>query len=412
MRCLRPLKWTVGVILIVTVMTTVILRTSSGASSPGSTWASLGTLSPTAEQSSQWGSAVNANPPFSNYAWCSADGIHVDRSNGTVKTVSETGIQAMLAARGLNINHNLKVVCDVVVTDPSHPYTVYAGFAAGQNHSIPPVAVVAMYTRNNGQSWHFIPPPTNMTYVDFGGFALRSNVVQAVFTNEVNVARPSSRWSIKAETFVNNGSWVSASLTCPTVGPCVMFGPQIPQGACGMSEWQQALLVAVPGGLPGNPVWQGTKWTSGIPECDPALLFTAHNNNEFLLDFAMRYPLVRSIDGGHNWLPVQLPKRDGHKVGGSPISGNDVSMITPSGDLLVIIGPAYATTERLLLLAPGASQWCSVSGVLPPGTRADPIRAMGATASRLVILQDSTTGALAQGGRERSVPLTALRCAG
>jgi hypothetical protein len=89
-----------------------------------------------------------------------------------------------------------------------------------------------------------------------------------------------------------------------------------------------------------------------------------------------------------------------------------VSMITPSGDLLVVIGPEYATTERLLLLAPGATQWCSVSGVLPSGTRTDPIRAMGATTSRLIMLRDATTGALAQGGAERSVPLTALSCAG
>jgi hypothetical protein len=412
MRRLRLFKWTFGVILCVTVMAAVIPRTSSGASSLGTTWSSLGTLNPAAEQSSQWGSAVDAIPSSSNYVWCGADGIHVDQSNGSVKTVSENGIEAMLAARGLNINHNSNVVCDVVVTDPLDPDTVYAGFAAGQNHSIPPVAVVAMYTINGGQSWHFIPPPSNMSYLDFGGFAIRNNVVQAVFTSEVDFAGPSSRWSIKAETLVNNGSWVGGSLTCPTVGPCVTFGPQIPQGACGMSEWQQALLVAVPGGLPGNPVWQGTSWTSGIPECDPALLFSARNNNEYLLDFAMRDPLVQSVDGGHNWRPVQLPKRDGHKIGGSPTSGNDVSMITPSGDLLVIIGPAYATTERLLLLAPGAAHWCAVSGVLPPGTRADPIRAMGATASRLVILQDSTTGAFAQGGAERSVPLSAIRCSG
>lgn len=396
----------------VAVSSFMIPYASSGASSPSSTWASLGTLSPAAEQSSQWGSAVDANPSSSNYAWCGADGIRVDQSSGSMKTVSETGVEAMLAARALNINRTSKVVCDVVVTDPLHPNTVYAGFEAGQNHSIPPVGVVAMYTSNDGESWHFIPPPTNMTYLDFGGFALRNNVVQAVFNSEVALARPSSRWSIRAETIVNNSSWASASLKCPTAGPCVTFGPQIPQGACGMSEWQQALLVAVPGRFPGNPVWQGTSWASGIPQCDPALLFTDRNNNEYLLDFAMRDPLARSVDGGHNWRLVQLPKRGGHKIGGSPVSGNDVSIVTPTGDLLVVIGPAGATTERLLLLAPGASQWCSVTGVLPQDTRVDPISAMGATAKRLVILQYSTTGTIGQGGAERSVPLTALRCAG
>ena len=396
----------------VTGVAVLIPCTSSGASSTSSTWASLGTLGPTAEQSSQWGSAVDAIPSSSTYAWCGADGIRVAQSNGVVRTVSENGIEAKLAARALNVNHNSKVVCDVVAADPLHPDTMYAGFEAGQNYSVPPVAVVAMFTRNDGKSWHFIPPPTNMTYLDFGGFALRNNVVQAIFTDEVEFARPSSRWSIKAETDVNNSSWVSGSLTCPTVGACVTFGPQIPQGACGMSEWQQPLLVAVPGGLSADPVWQGTSWTSGIPQCDPALLFAAQNNTEYLLDFATRDPLVRSVDGGHHWRPVQLPERNGHKIGGSPTSGNDVSMITPAGDLLVVIGPAYAATEQLLLLVPGAAHWCSVSGVLPPGTRAAPIRALGATASRLVLLQASTIGAIAQGGAERSVPLTAIRCVG
>ena len=383
---------------------------SGGASTPKTTWASLGTLTPSALQSSQWGNPVDASAASSTYSWCGSDGIRVALSNGSVKTVPETGIEAMLAARALNINHNSKVVCDVVLTDPLDPNTVYAGFEAGQNYSIPPVAVVAMYTINDGASWHFIPPPTKMTYLDFGGFALRNNIVQAVFTNQVDVARPSTRWSIDAETAWSHGTWESGSLACPTVGPCVTFGPQIPQGACGMSSWQQALLVSLPGSLPGDPVWEGTSWASGIPECDPGLLFTAQDNDEFLLDFAMRDPLARSTDGGYRWQPVALPKRDGLEVGGSPIAGNDVATITPSGDLLVVIGPAYATTERLLLLAPDATQWCSVSGVLPSDTRADPIRAMGATASRLVLLQDSTTGPLAQGGAERSVPLIALRC--
>jgi hypothetical protein len=382
----------------------------SGASSAGVTWASLGALTPVALQSSQWGSAVDANGGSSTYSWCGAGGIRVAQSNSSIKSVPETGIETMLAARRLTINHNTQVVCDLVATDPLDPNTVYAGFVTGQNYSIPPVATVAMYTNNDGASWHFIPPPIKMTYLDFGGFAFRNNIMQAVFTDDVEFAGPSSRWSIKAEVEESNGSWDSTSLACPTVGPCVTFGPEIPQGACGMSSWQQALLVAVPGSLPDDPVWQGTSWARGIPECDPGLLFSDQHNDEYLLDFAMRNPLVRSIDDGFTWQPVQLPQRDGHKVGGSPETGFDVAAVTPSGDLLVVIGPAYATTERLLLLAPGAAQWCSVSGVLPSNTRTDPIRAVGVTTSRLVMLQDATTGSLAQGGPERSVPLAALRC--
>ena len=395
----------------VAVSLSVFPCSMSGASGTGVTWASLGALIPSAEQSSQWGNAIDANPSSTTYSWCGAGGIRVAQSNGSIRAVPETGVEAMLAARALTINHNTHVVCVLVATDPLDPDTVYAGFEAGQNYSIPPVATVAMYTTNDGASWHFIPPPTKMTYLDFGGFALRNNIVQAVFTDDVEFARPSSRWSIKAEVEGSKGSWISTSLACPTVGPCVTFGPQIPQGACGMSSWQQALLVAVPGSLPGDPVWQGTSWAPGIPECDPGLLFTDQRNNEYLLDFAMRNPLVRSVDDGFRWQPVQLPERDGHKVGGSPIAGFDVATVTPSGDLLVIIGPAYATTERLLLLTPGATQWCSVSGVLPPDTRRVPIRAIAVTASRLVMLQEATTGNLAQGGSERSVSLTAIRCA-
>ncbi|MGA7833856.1 MAG: hypothetical protein WCA31_01460 [Acidimicrobiales bacterium] len=326
-----------------------------------------------------------------------------------MKSVPDASVEAMLAARALTINHTSKLACDVVVTDPLDSDTVYAGFEAGQNHSIPPVATVAMYTRNNGVTWHFVPPPAHMTYLDFGGFAIRNHVVQSIFTNDVEFARPSSRWRIDAVVEGSSRAWDAASLACPSVGPCVTFGPQIPQGACGMSNWQQALLVAVPGSLQGHPVWEGTSWVSGIPECDPALLFTAQHNDEYLLDFAMQDPLSRSVDGGYDWQPVQLPERDGHKVGGSPIAGNDVTTVTPSGDLLVVLGPPYATTERLLLLTPDAARWCSVSGILPSNTRADPIFAMGATASRLVMLQD-TNESLDQGGPEHSVPLSAVRC--
>lgn len=393
------------------VSTWAIPVASVGTSSTGTTWASLGTLTPSIQQLSQWGSALDARTSSPDFAWCGDNGIHVAQAGGSVRSVSETGVEAMLAARALNINNTSKVACDLVVTDTLDPNTVYAGFEAGQNHSIPPVATVAMYTSNDGATWHFIPPPTDMTYLDFGGFVLRGNVVQAVFTNEVDLASPSSRWSIDAEVEGSDRTWDSVSLACPTVGPCVTFGPELPQGACGMSSWQQALLAAVPGSLPGNPVWEGTSWASGIPECDPGLLFTAQDNDEFLLDFAMRDPLVRSVDGGYTWQPILLPERNGHKVGGSPIAGNDVSTVTPSGDLLVIIGPAYATTERLLLLTPGASQWCSASGFLPSRTRTDPILAMGATASRLVMLQESTRGVLGQGGPEHSIPLSALRCA-
>jgi hypothetical protein len=317
----------------------------------------------------------------------------------------------MLAARALNINKTSKVACDLVAIDPLDPNTVYAGFEVGQNRSIPPVATVAMYTSNDGASWHFIPPLTKMTYLDFGGFTLRNNIVQAVFTDEVEMALPSSRWSIQAETERSDGAWNVASLACPAVGPCVTFGPELPQGACGMSNWQQALLVAIPDSLAGDPVWEGTSWASGIPECDPGLLFTAHHNDEYLLDFAMRNPLSRSADGGYDWQPIELPKRDGHKVGGSPIAGDDVTTVTPSGDLLVVIGPAYATTERLLLLAPGATEWCSATGVLPSNTRTDPLLAFGATAARLVMLQESTEGVVSHGGPERSVSLTAVHCA-
>jgi hypothetical protein len=382
-----------------------------GASQAEISWASLGALIPSAEQSSQYGSPVDASTTTSTYAWCGSEGIDVALTGGSVTHVSDAGVEAMLAARKLNINDTSKVACSVVLADPLDPDTVYAGFEVGQNHSIPPVATVAMYTSDSGTTWHFIPPPTKMTYLDFGGFALRDNVVQAIFTDEVTLARPSSRWSIDAEAAGGGETWDAVSLACPTVGPCVTFGPEVPQGACGMSSWQQALLVAVPGSLPGNPLWEGTSWATGIPECAPALLFTDQHGYEYLVDFAMHDPLARSVDGGYDWQPVQLPKRDGHKVGGSPIAGDDATAVTPSGDLLVVIGPAYSTTERLLLLAPGASQWCAVSGILPSGTRTNPIRAVGTTASRLVMLRESTNGALGQGGAELSVPLTRLHCA-
>jgi hypothetical protein len=381
-----------------------------GASQTQISWASLGALFPSAEQSSQYGSPVDASTTSSTYAWCGSNGIDVARMGGSVTHVSDSGVEAMLAARALNINDTSRVACGIVLADPLDPDTVYAGFEAAEKHSMPPVATVAMYTSDDGTTWHFIPPPAKMTYLDFGGFALRDNVVQAIFTNQVLLARRSSRWSIDAVTAGSGETWDAGSLTCPTDGPCVTFGPELPQGACGMSSWQQALLVAVPGTLAGDPLWEGTSWAAGIPECDPALLFTDQHGDEYLLDFAMHDPLARSVDGGYDWQPVELPERDGHKVGGSPIAGDDVTAITPSGDLLVVIGPAGATTERLLLLAPGASQWCSVPGVLPSGTRTDPIMAMGATASRLVMLRESTKGSIGQGGDELSVPLTALHC--
>ena len=53
---------------------------SGGASSTGTTWASLGTVFPSAEQASQYGSAVDASTTSSVYAWCGANGIYVAKT--------------------------------------------------------------------------------------------------------------------------------------------------------------------------------------------------------------------------------------------------------------------------------------------------------------------------------------------
>jgi hypothetical protein len=159
--------------------------------------------------------------------------------NGESTLVPDNSVVALLRTSHFllqNWNSRVGASCVDIALDPRHPKTMYASFYASQGGSIPPVYSVALMTSNMGRSWHYVPPPRGYSLVDFSGFIERSDGVDVVYSHNIFFPpKPGQTSHIVAATSQTGGeSWMDKRLTCSASSTCVIFGPQAPQGACGM----------------------------------------------------------------------------------------------------------------------------------------------------------------------------------
>jgi hypothetical protein len=296
--------------------------------------------------------------------------------------------------------------------DPSHPRTVYAGFEAGHGGSIPPVYNVALVTSNMGRSWRFVPPPRGDSLTDFAGFIERPHGVEMLYSRNYFFALKSGQSAtlVAATSSTGGRSWTDVRLGCPAGAPCVIFGPQAPQGACGMSEWQQSVLVGATEEGTATTTWRSAGALTTVSQCGTQQLVATNSGDEFLVDRGRPNALLYTHDGIH-WTTVSLPKIEGVPVGGRFASFGQVMTLAANGALIAVAGSPLVTAEHLEILKAGSRAWCATSATLPAATRQDPVTAIQSSESRLVVAFDTP---IPTGRGKKAMALTfalpSLRC--
>lgn len=385
----------------------------AGASHPSTvTWASLGSIRPLVVQPAGWGSPIAAQPTNARAAWCSPTGIEYSSATG-LQLLPVTQIGALLKARHLSwVPPASAPICEVVALDPRHHGTIYAGFQATANGEIPPSYEVAVVTTDLGRTWRLIPPPHGYAPDEFSGFVERTTGVDAMYSHGYFFPpKPYTSSVFHVSTSSDGGrTWSSAALTCPTAGPCLTFGPQVPQGACGMSEWQQSILVASASSHGPAVPWQPAGGISTIDQCGSQQLVAARGGIDVLLDGLRSFPLHYTTDG-MRWTAVTLPKIEGELVGGGFGTNGQLLTITAGGALVAVTGRPNNAAQSLSLLEPGATSWCTAKATLPAGSRQDPVSAVQSSSTRLVVAFASPVRLV---GRSRAsalaIPYSELVC--
>ena len=358
-------------------------------------WASLGIVRPVLTQPAEGGSPIAAQPTSATVGWCTQKGVEVSSSTRRSTLVSDNLVGPLLKRAHLTLDSpsgkaSSTATCEDVALDPSHPETVYAAFQASHGGSIPPAYGVALVTTNLGRSWQFVPPPKGYTLTDFAGFVERRNGVELLYSsNYFFPLKPGQSAAFVAARSATGGrSWTDVSLECPNGSPCVIFGPEAPQGACGMSQWQQSVLVGAIYYLRGATRWRAAGGAASVSQCGNQQLVATAARNEFLVDRTRSNALLHTDDGIH-WTAVSLPKIDGAPVGGRFAPLGQMMTLAANGALIAVAGSPSSTAERLVMLRPRSTAWCATNAVLPTATRQDPVLALQSSKSALIVAFES-----------------------
>ena len=404
-------------IALIGVSVTAATPSIAAISSHSVPWASLGVVRPLLIQPSGWGSPIAAQPGSATIGWCAPKGVEISSGGGQLTLVSDGAVGQMLQSSHLALSSSpgssrAVATCEDIALDPSHPTTVYAGFQASQGGDIPPSYEVALVTTNMGRSWRFVPPPKGYTLTDFAGFVERPSGVEMLYSsNYFFPPKPGQSAAFVAATSSTGGrSWTDVGLNCPAGAPCVIFGPEAPQGACGMSEWQQSVLVGATYEYRGTTRWRAAGAVTSVSQCSSQQLVATASGDEFLVDRSRPNALLYTHDGIH-WTVVSLPKIDGAPVGGRFAPFGQVMTLAANGALIAISGSPLATAEHLEILKAGSNAWCVTSAVLPAATHQDPVAAIQSSESALVV---AFTTPIPTGGGIKAMalafPLSTLRC--
>ncbi|MDH2902729.1 MAG: hypothetical protein PXZ08_02095 [Actinomycetota bacterium] len=392
------------------VLTPRVLRVE-----PGTSWASVGRLG---YLSSTFAgpSSISPSPTSNLIAWCPSSGI--DLSGGpTLVRVSTTGVAAAL--RGSNLSLPPPVPssppCATVLLDPLHHASVYASFSTEVEQGAPPLYFAGLYTTNDGATWHRVPSPAGMKPDDFGGFVVRANDVEAMFVSPNN-GGSQTPWGtvngrVVTEVSANGGqTWSSATLGCPSVGPCTIFGPY-EWGHCAMNAAPQSVLhgTASANSKP-TATWSTTLWTQTVNSCFSPQLAVTSSRNLMLVDPSSQYPLLRSTDAGQTWAPISIPLVTTAGYSTSPGAWGNSMLLAPDGSLFSVITSSSGQRDGLFRLEPGATTWCQVPKVFSvPASNSfpGPLHIRGAN---LVWVETISSNSLHASTVLEVAPLSTLNC--
>jgi hypothetical protein len=336
---------------------------------PTTTWADLGHVKAVSSTFSG-PSAINPSATSNLIAWCQPSDI-VITGGSTPVHVPTSGVRAALKGTTLKIFTSPPMVppCDAVQLDPRYPDTIYAGFGAEHGNSIPPVYLAPLYTINGGATWHVVPVPAGMSIEDFGGFASDGDRVDALFStgesynNLVNPINTEDGLAVTETTTDGGRSWVQSSLGCPSLGPCMTFGPFM-WGGCAMSMDGQSVLLGPPGALQTAGVkWTDSDWVTTVNSCFSQQLVVSSSRELFFLDPSSQYPLLRSIDGGLTWAYVALPVNGATNYYPDSTPTSNSIVLAPGGVIFNSVTSRAGSAQLLFRLSPLATSWCEVPRV-------------------------------------------------
>jgi photosystem II stability/assembly factor-like uncharacterized protein len=330
-------------------------------------WKSLPRIAPLAEIDAGLPS-ISADPADpSTVAWCGSGSVIVSGAGGQIQvptasaalTLDDMGLAPLGTGGDPGTSQPTCVTAlPLGAESDDHlgesPPVVVAAFVVAPDGEAPPTADVALLTTNDGQTWTPLPAPPGTDPTAFGGFRVQGQDIEALFSAATTGAGSPQPL---VETSSDGGhTWQTASLSCPTEGPCVTLGAYAP-GNCAMNGTSQSVLRSTNRGQS----WTQIGWPATVNSCAPAELVATSPHTEFLVASASPYTLTRSIDSGTTWSDIGLPALPGEDVGAGLGLGPGGIILLPGGALLST--GEQGSSAKWELLRPGATLWCSVRGV-------------------------------------------------
>lgn len=326
-------------------------------------FASLGKLDPLAITTAGL-SPISSDPTSPGQIdWCSRGVVKVVGTNGS-KTISTAPVDSLLKQLGFGLTGipGSPASCVAVssIGAGSIPKVVVAAFTVAPTGTAPPIAEVALMTKNGGKTWASVPVPKGASMDGFGGFRYHGNSLEVLFRRHNSSSMSVSLYTTPLVEATSDGgnSWSSVNLACPKRGPCVAFG-LFTNGNCAASGSSQSVLYSTDKGQS----WTEPSWPNIVRACSESQLVALPGGKELFVESESQYLLRLSSNGGRTWSDISVPSLGGMQPGyGFGRGGANLTML-PSGSLLVT--GQHGKSHDWELLRPRASKWCRISGLAP-----------------------------------------------
>ncbi len=328
---------------------------------PPPTFASLGKITPTALLTGGLSQVASDPTNPGQIDWCSHGVIKVMGTSGT-KTISTAPVGELLKQLGFGLTGTpgSPANCTAVASNGTGvtPKVVVAAFSVAPQKYAPPVADVALMTKNKGVTWQPVPVPKGASMDGFGGFRYQGNLLEVLFRRDYSASSASSIYVNPLVEVTSDGgsSWSVQNLYCPMTGPCVTFG-LFSNGNCAGLGSSQSVIYSTDNGQS----WIQPHWPKIVRTCSESQLVALPNGQELFVESESQYLLRLSSDCGKTWSDICIPPLGGIQPGYGFGRGGANLLMLPSGSLLVT--GQHGNSHNWELLQPRSTKWCSVSGL-------------------------------------------------
>ncbi|MGD0612189.1 MAG: sialidase family protein [Anaerolineales bacterium] len=290
-------------------------------------------------------------------AYCETGSIRYTQDGGqNWASIPTTAVKNLPPSSGTIVgNQGAELpACISVTLDSIHPDSFYAIFSAvDEQYGPPPIYYVGYFTTDLGKTWQLVPVPSvQMTLSGsegkFGGFWTDGRVIQALYAGEA--LSPDQAPPAQAKETTNGGiTWNPTSLTCPSSGPCLRWGPA-PGAIYGMGS---DLLQGVMASYDNGQTWQPTDQSAELRQGWPFQLVALSQNEALMINGSPPYQMLFTPDRGRTWQALALPPFP-EANSGWPSEYPSLQML-PDGSLLSM----NSDTGKWWVLPADAQGWCA-----------------------------------------------------